>query len=101
MTKRKKVQRKINSYVRAMNKNIADDEKWRGRFVVRQVGSPQWTEFDDHSGGQLFVRLRMTDTKTGYTRDWRADNYDICMFHGYKLWEVVNQFVCDCTEGEL
>lgn len=100
MTKRKKVQRKINSYVRDMNKNIANDEKWRGRFTVRQVGSPHWHEFEDHSGGQLVVCLRMTDTTSGYTRDWWADNYDICMFHGFSLWEVVNKFVCDCTEGE-
>ena len=61
---KKKQQRLMNKLVRRMNKNIELDPLWKGRFCVRQVGSPQWTVYDDKSGAELFVHLLFIDKKT-------------------------------------
>lgn len=60
---RKKIQRILNYYVRAINKNIEQDYLWRGRFFVRQVGHANFYRFFDGSGAQLNVTLRFYDKK--------------------------------------
>ena len=44
---RKKHQRRMNKYVRELNKNIANDDLWRGRFVIRQEGNPGFYIYED------------------------------------------------------
>ena len=61
---RKKHQRRMNRFVRAINKNIANDDLWRGRFVVKQVGTPYFYIYEDKSGAELQnVHLVITDLK--------------------------------------
>lgn len=92
---RKKYQRRINQYVRAMNKNIENDDLWRGRFYVRQVGFPEFHIYDDRSGADLFIHLRCYDRLTGeYTDGW-ADVNEWCHFGGSKLWHFVNDAIVD------
>ena len=64
---KKKHQRAMNALVRDMNKNIATDDLWRGRFYVRQIYAPQWYIYNDRSGAELFVHLKFYDKKTGRT----------------------------------
>ena len=85
---RKKAQKRINKSVRAMNKNIMNDNLWRGRFYVHQIAA-DWERFQDCSGGMLTVQLEIRDKKTGTYRSFRMDNYDT----GWKLWENVNDFI--------
>ena len=87
---RKKEQRKINRYVRMLNKNILNDNFWRGRFIVRQI-QDFWEAFDDGSGGVLTVVLEIRDLKTGLYQDFIIDNYD----RGWKLFEKVNKFISE------
>ena len=87
---RKREQRKINHYVKALNKNILNDNLWRGRFIVRQI-QDFWEAFDDGSGGMLTVVLEIRDLKTGLYQDFIIDNYD----RGWKLFEKVNKFICE------
>ena len=54
---RKAYQRKLNQKIRAMNKNIANDMLWMGRFEFRQKEA-SFEEFSDGSGGILIVILR-------------------------------------------
>ena len=61
---RKKAQRKINKLVRNMNKNIHDDNLWRGRFIFRQTDA-YWEKFEDGSGGILRVWIEGRDLKSG------------------------------------
>ena len=87
---RKREQRKINRYVRMLNKNIFNDNLWRGRFIVRQI-QDFWNAFDDGSGGILMVVLEIRDLKTGLYQDFIINNYD----RGWKLFEKVNRFIVE------
>ena len=87
---RKREQRKINHYVRMSNKNILNDNLWRGRFIVRQI-QDFWEVFDDGSGGVLTVVLEIRDLKTGLYQDFIIDNYD----RSWKLFEKVNKFISE------
>ena len=87
---RKREQRKINYYVKKINKNILNDNLWRGRFIVRQI-QDFWETFDDGSGGVLTVVLEIRDLKTGLYQDFIIDNYD----RGWKLFEKVNKFISE------
>lgn len=57
---RRTYQRKLNKLIKEVNKNIANDNLWRGRFEIRQKDA--WFEkFEDGSGGILFTVLRLYD----------------------------------------
>ena len=87
---RKKAQRKINKLVRNMNKNIHDDNLWRGRFIFRQTDA-YWERFEDGSGGILRVWIEGRDLKTGLYYGFYMDNYD----RGWHLWEHANKFIAE------
>lgn len=95
---RKKAQRRMNHRVRMLNKNIQEDNLWKGRFEVRQKDA-RWDEFVDGSGGELFVTLRFYDKKTGYYKDAAMDMLYPCEheFFNYRLFLVMNEFIInDC-----
>lgn len=87
---RKKAQRTINKHVRRLNKNIKEDNLWRGRFIFRQTDS-YWEEFEDRSGGILKVVIEARDLKTGKFWEFAMDNYD----RGWHLFENANKFIAD------
>lgn len=93
---RKKHQRRMNQYVRAINKNIENDDLWRGRFYVRQVDSPYFYVYEDKSGASLeHIHLVITDRKTGKTVDgWDSMN-GWCHFNGSRLWRFVNDAIVE------
>ena len=94
---RKAYQRKLNQQIRAMNKNIANDILWMGRFEFRQKEA-SFEEFSDGSGGILVVILRGYDKVTGYYKDFRfefAPWLDSCE---WKLWEIANNFIVNDTK---
>ena len=87
---RKKYQREVNRYVRALNKDIQNDWLWNGRFKVSQ----EWSAFEpfhDHSGALFTVGLVITDKKTGYKEYNRFDNYDI----DWQMWRWVNNCITE------
>lgn len=61
---RKKAQRKLNRYLKQLNKAVEKDDLLQGRYFIRQLKS-DWIEFDDFSGGQLRVFLEFKDKKSG------------------------------------
>ena len=69
---RKKYQRELNKKIRALNKNIENDNLWRGRFVFYQRDA-HWYAFEDGSGGELIAFIRAYDKKTGYYHDYRLE----------------------------
>ena len=95
---RRNHQRWLNYACRMMNKNIYDDDLWRGRFVVEQVSTNmEW--FDDKSGGLLHCVLRFRDKKTNYTKQWYTD----CLNVSSQLWWKMNDFIvkdCDIWSKE-
>lgn len=93
---RKKHQRRMNKYVRELNKNIANDDLWRGRFVIHQEGNPGFYIYEDKSGAEMpHVHLVITDLKTGERYDrWSTDN-DWCHFNGSRIWEFANKAITE------
>lgn len=93
---KKKHQRAINKLVRAMNKNLENDELWLGRFVIRQYeGSPQWRKYEDGSGAELWVKLKFIDRATGRyyvgnhtVNEWRS-------FNGMRIWRIMNWLITE------
>lgn len=85
---RKHEQNKCNKIIRALNKNLAQDSLWRGRFYVHQWAA-EFERFDDNSGGYLKLMLDVRDKKTGMYKRFYTNNYDIRM----DLWTYVNDFI--------
>lgn len=93
---RRKHQRWLNHYCRVINKSIANDPLWLGRFVIEQIRTKMdW--FDDKSGGLMYCELRFRDKKTGITKLWYTD----CLELEYKSWLKMNNFIVeDCAVWE-
>ena len=94
---RKVHQRAINKLVRAMNKNLQQDNLWCGRFKVTQKGASQWHFYSDGSGADLYVCLKFSDLVTGRAffksasvNDWRG-----LRANGYKIWETMNWLITE------
>ena len=92
---RRKHQHRMNQYMRLMNKNLENDDLWRGRFYVRQIGSPEFYVYEDKSGASLFVHLRCYDRLTGDYVDGWDDVNSWCHFNGSKLWRFVNDAIVE------
>ena len=93
---RKKHQRMVNKYVRAINKNIENDDLWLGRFYVKQVGFPRFEIYEDKSGATLEgIHLVCVDRKTGQTYDdWDSSN-GWCHWGGSRIWMFVNKAITE------
>ena len=98
--KPKMYQRRINHYVHEVNLNIKNDSLWRGRFVIRQVESPHFVWYRDGSGGELIVKLCITDNKTDNKAYCYVNNISIELFNGWDIWRFVNDTICEWTMGE-
>lgn len=93
------LKRKVMKTIRAMNKNIKDDEKWQGRFKIRTRAFQHFT-YEDGSANRCAVVFDMIDTKTGITQVvCLPDNCFMPPFT-FNFWNVVNDFVNDQTMGE-
>ena len=92
---RKRYQRALNRDIKALNKNIAQDNLWKGRFYFFQKAA-YWEEFDDGSGGLLRVYIRGYDKATGYYRDYPLEYAPFLSFNQYDIWMLGNDFI---TEG--
>ena len=95
--KKHNLKSKINKAIRAINNNIAEDNLWKGRFVV--LNRAMWIyEYDDGSGVYAVVRVAAFDKKTRKYEELIMDEYDILGYWGngsFKLWNFINDFIVD------
>ena len=86
----KKIQRHVNSIVRAMNKKIYDDELWKGRFYVHQTSRRVEKEDD-----WIYVRIELecVDRQTGRTKKYYYDKSDMMGPSTMKFSRDVNDFI--------
>ena len=87
---RKRHQRAINKAIRDMNKNIENDNLWKGRFYCRQIYSPHWERYEDRSGGIMYVNVEFCDKKTQKRWIQLFNTNDI---QGWKFWSAMNDFI--------
>ena len=93
--KRKKAQRALNKTIRETRKQLQTDPfiLKGGDFEIRQTDA-LWEQFTDGSGGALSVALQITECRTGRT-DCRIFHDVNFGFFAWKLFEWVNDFVCE------
>lgn len=99
----KKYQRVVNKIVRTLNRTIAEDALWRGRFYIKQ-NYRYCTPYFDKSGLDTFYVFTLYDLKTGFAKDVPVDGMNFEQpFNGYKLWQALNHFIvndCDVWRNE-
>lgn len=93
------LKRKVMRAIRAMNKNIEDDEKWLGRFKIRARAFQHFT-YEDGSANRCAVVFDIIDTKTGITQICCLPDHAFLSPYSFDFWNVVNDFVNDQTMGE-
>ena len=106
---RKKRQRRFVRYLRQINKNVMDDDLWRGRFEMRQVGAEWITHgfrgitsdgrefFDPY--GILIAKVKIKDKLTGKTEEYVVNTNITDRLEGYDLWEFMNNFINSIPEA--
>lgn len=92
---KKRHQRAINRLVRAINKNLENDELWCGRFMICQIDSPEWQAYEDGSGAELWVTLKFVDHATGryYTTCDIVNNWRGPHANGFKINAIMNWLI--------
>lgn len=103
---KKRHQRKINFIVDKINKAIENDNLWKGRFIIKQVHSPQWYCYEDGSGAELYVCLKCIDKYTGRAyQKWGTVNHWRGFYdNAYPVWDFMNWFIieyCDIWHESL
>lgn len=66
----KKYIRSANRVAKSINNSIAEDDLWRGRFVMRQK-SFQYYQYSDKSGLRVLFEYEFEDIKTGQKKTYR------------------------------
>ena len=77
-----------DDYLYAITKKLIKDPLWRGRFYVRRLKS-EFELFHDHSGGLLFITIRIFDKKTRKYKDISTDCMDMQIY----MFEWINNFI--------
>ncbi len=88
----KKTMRKVNKVIRKLNKNIANDSLWKGRFVVRIIDR-QRKRFEDNSGYWYRFTLQFIDKETGYYSLAWLNDLAFTFGGGAKIWWIMNDFI--------
>lgn len=66
----KKYIRSANRVAKSINNSIAEDDLWRGRFIMRQKKF-QFYQYDDKSGLHVDFWYEFEDLKTGQKKIYR------------------------------
>ena len=98
----KKIQRKINRAIRFVNENIASDDVWKGRFVIKQKSIWMKT-YEDKSGVEVIAQIVLKDLETQKEEIIRVNKIDLLGINSnsrisYRLWGRINNFICECTK---
>ena len=87
---RKSEQRKVNRAIHRLNRNLRNDDLWRGRFECHQRDA-NWQSFTDGSGGTLECLIEYRDKKTG--RCLLSWSQDLAIYWFYEHSLKMNEFI--------
>lgn len=94
---RKRHQSQFNKVCRNMNKSIAEDNLWHGRFVIEQNAS--WFLPYGDGSHYLVVDYQFRDKKTGRISKRMGEANPLCHWNGSKLFWEMNDFITkDCFD---
>lgn len=87
---KKKLHRKVNAYVKTINKNIYNDELWKGRFIIREYHFQAISYgFNDFTEYFRFILIDKQTSKTKIT-GWYS-SFQILTLNC--LWLDMNDFI--------
>ena len=92
----KKYIRSANRVAKSINNSIAEDNLWRGRFIMRQKKF-QFYQYDDKSGLHVDFWYEFEDLKTGQKKIYLFNNLEMD-FNGpfiSHVWWAMNSFIVD------
>ena len=93
---RRRHQRVLNKAMRRINKCVAEDELWRGRFVVRCVDTYfERYQSSHYVGYEMKAALEFRDKKTGFTSVHIDDVNSIVFLNAATLWRWMNDFIME------
>lgn len=90
---RKRHQRVANKIIQAMNKNIWNDELWKGRFYAR-IRKTSWESYEDHSGAELYCWIELIDKKTGQRKEVLFSANELKNF-SWNFFKEMNNFIVE------
>ena len=90
----RKLQKKVNKFIRNENSLFEKDTLWQGRFVIRQIAA-NIKQFEDKSGWYGTFVLRIYDKKTGIYEDKIFNNYEISSWF---MFSWINSFIIDIVK---
>lgn len=94
---RKRHQSLFNTVCRNINKSIAKDNLWRGRFVIEQNAS--WFLPYGDGSHYLVADYQFRDKKTGRISKRMGEVNSLCHWNGSKLFWEMNDFITkDCYD---
>jgi len=96
---KRKIRLGINYALKKINKDMANDPLWKGRFVLRSKNMFIF-EYEDHSGYYGSATIEFIDRKTNKRQTAYMSDLDITGAHwgkkvGWALWVKVNDFIVD------
>lgn len=94
---RKKIHRKIVKILKDVNKNIANDDLWHGRFRAYEVYE-QFYEYEDGSGAEMFFAFVLCDLKTGKCRLYYEDMITEWSTR-LDIFLQINNFICKMVDN--
>ena len=71
----RKEQRKINKFVRELNKKIEENSFLSGQYYIHQRKLADIHTFEDNSGGIMFIEFELISKSTGNIQVVCVDNY--------------------------
>lgn len=93
---RKKEHKKVVTYMRKLNKQVMTDEYLGLNRFRMDLFAEKWNRYDDGSGGQLTIYVKMTDKETNNKAFFIVNNYD----YKRKMPEYMNDFLIRCSSGQ-
>lgn len=71
----RKEQRKINKFIRELNKKIEEDSLLNGQYYIHQRKLADIHTFEDNSGGIMFIEFELISKSTRNIQVVCVDNY--------------------------
>lgn len=90
----KKIQRKANKEIRKINKNLLEDNLWKGRFYIKQTNRID-RFYSDHSSYSILFTFEIKDLKTNLSKEIYYYMNGGCLdaFFLWTLFEKINEFI--------
>ena len=87
--------KQFRKILKKANRMIANDPLFLGRFEVLNIGE-RWWGFEDNSGGELTVFLRVYDKANGYYRDYGLEYAPwMTTFYWHLNMDILNDFIVE------